>query len=145
VEVGNAVSFAEGTTVPVEKSSMEIERLARKYGAKEYGTGWGAGTASVIFQIKGRRVRFTIDLPDAEWSRKKFRMVDAKKMAAEERRRWRCLLLRIKGKLESVESGIAEFDEEFLAHVVDQTGQTVWERVRVMQSEGRPMLPPLSP
>jgi hypothetical protein len=137
--------FAEGTTVPVEKTSMEIERLARKYGAKEYGTGWGAGTASVIFLIKGRRVRFTIELPTPDWARKKFGAADPKKIAAEERRRWRCLLLRIKGKLEAVESGIAEFDEEFLSVIVDQGGQTIWERVRQMQGEGRPMLPPIQP
>jgi len=43
------------------------------------------------------------------------------------RQRWRALALVIKAKLEAVESGIAEFEEEFLAHIVLPNGQTVGE------------------
>ena len=41
------------------------------------------------------------------------------------RQRWRALNLAIKAKLEAVESGIVTFDQEFLAHIVGPSGQTV--------------------
>ncbi len=40
--------------------------------------------------------------------------------------RWRALLLSIKAKLEAIREGIATFDEEFLANVVDrESGRNV--------------------
>jgi hypothetical protein len=47
----------------------------------------------------------------------------------EMRRRWRSLALAIKAKLEVVASGIATFDEEFMAHLVLPDGTTVGDRV----------------
>jgi response regulator RpfG family c-di-GMP phosphodiesterase len=44
---------------------------------------------------------------------------------AETRRRWRCLAMVIKAKLEVVASGISSFEEEFLAHVMLYDGRTV--------------------
>ncbi len=43
--------------------------------------------------------------------------------------RGRALLLVIKAKLESVESGIETLEQAFLAHVVMANGQTVYERI----------------
>jgi hypothetical protein len=58
-----------------------------------------------------------------------------------ERARWRALLLVIKAKLESVESGIATFEEEFMAQIVlpdDQTvGQWVLPEVARIYETGR--------
>ena len=45
--------------------------------------------------------------------------------AEEVRRRWRALLLVIKAKLESVESGIETFEEAFASQIVLANGQTV--------------------
>lgn len=41
------------------------------------------------------------------------------------RQRWRALALVIKAKLEAVASGITEFEQEFLAHIVLPDGRTV--------------------
>lgn len=60
----------------------------------------------------------------------------------EHRRRWRALLLGIKAKLEYVQSGIATFDEEFLAHIVIDD-RTVFDRIREAAGGGRPLLPPI--
>lgn len=43
------------------------------------------------------------------------------------RRRWRALALGIKGKLETVATGIQTFEEEFLANIVLPNKQTVAE------------------
>lgn len=112
--------FASGTVVTVEKSQMQIQSLVRAHGATMFSAGWLAkGQAAVEFSIKGRRVRFTITAPTGN------------DRDGEERRRWRCLLLAIRAKLEIVASGISEFDEEFLAHVVTDTGETVWTRAQL--------------
>jgi hypothetical protein len=125
--------YAEGTTVDVGKTRQDIERLVRKFGAESFTGGWDKGSASVSFTMHGRYVRFRLELPIKERFQGAYER--------EERRRWRCLLLAIKAKLEVVETGIATFDEEFLAHVVMPDDLTVWERMKLMEGEGRPMLP----
>jgi hypothetical protein len=128
--------YAEGTTVAVTRTREEIERLVRKYGAEAFAGGWQQGRATVSFTMRGRHVRFRLDLSPEP------RKTQAQR-ENEERRRWRCLLLAIKAKLEVVETGIATFDEEFLAHVVMPDDLTIWERMQLMEEGGRPMLPPL--
>lgn len=154
------MKFAEGTTVPVAKTRGEIEAMVERYGASEFASGWTAGQASIQFAAKGRRVRFTVHMPDEKWARdaimKRARprywhrdhipVGQAQAFAdAEGRRLWRCLLLAIKSKLENVESGIATFDEEFLAHVVLDDGMTVYERIQQAGGGGKPLLPPVQP
>lgn len=129
------MSFAEGTTVAVEKTQAEIQGLLiRKHGATMYTSGWMGTQAAIEFTIKGRRVRFTIPIPTDQDPilRRKARPGRLREtVEAEERRRWRCLLLAIKAKLEIVGSGIAEFEEEFLSNIVTDNGATVIERIRV--------------
>jgi hypothetical protein len=128
--------YAEGTTVAVTRTREEIERLVRKHGAAAFSSGWEKGAAAVSFTMLGRHVRFRLDLtPDRNKSQSQ--------REREEQRRWRCLLLAIKAKLEVVQTGIATFDEEFLAHVVMPDDLTIWERMQLLQEEGRPMLPPV--
>jgi hypothetical protein len=77
---------------------------------------------------------------------KKYR--DQHKWDAENRRRWRALLLVLKAKLELVASEDADFDAEFLAYMVtDASGTTLAQRLIPQLDEvlsGAP-LPPLLP
>jgi hypothetical protein len=63
------------------------------------------------------------------------------------RQRWRALALCIKAKLEAVEAGITQFEEEFYAHIVLPGGRTIYEEtseaVRVTYESGK--MPPLLP
>lgn len=123
-------AYAEGTTVSPESSRAEIERTVRKYGADSFVSGFANGRGVVGFTMYGRQVRFEVPMPKPE----DFQITDGgrrrdavgMKSAAEkeERRRWRALFLAIKAKLEVVETGIATFEEEFLAHVVLPDGST---------------------
>ena len=153
------MSFAQGTEVPVERTRAEIEKLiTRNYGAKEFGSAVMGEAASIQFVLQGRRVRFMLKLPDRDWARevvikRKRSRYYRKDMVpeslviplidAEYRRRWRCLLLAIKAKLEVVESGIATFDEEFLAHIVIDN-RTIFDRIQEASGGGRPLLPPVT-
>ena len=63
------------------------------------------------------------------------------------RQRWRALALVIKAKLEAVEAGISEFEDEFLAHVMLPGGQTVgeWMRPQVAEAYLTRQMPPMLP
>ena len=134
------MAYAASTTVPVEKTRAEIERMLNKFKCRKFlaGVDHDAHRATVQFEAHDRIVRFEIALPDPrdpKWKRIKNSYLDrnaagvAKVVAQEERTRWRALLLVIKAKLEAVESGIAVFEEEFLAHIVLPNQQTVGQWV----------------
>lgn len=133
------MAYAEGTTVSVEKSQMEIAAMIRKYGAESFGTGWQAGYSLVTFNAHKRQIRFVLPIPtdvkDFRWSgdgpRRRER-TDVQMRAAMEKetmRRWRALALAIKAKLEVVETGIATFEHEFGMNIVLPDGSTVSEHV----------------
>lgn len=130
--------YAEGTGVPVERSRAEIERLVRQRGATSFGSLSTLDGATVMFEARARRIRFELPVP---------KVADPNKRAAEERRRWRCLLLNIKAKFEAIENGIVSFDEEFLAHiVVPGSGETVgaWAAPQIVAAYERGThMPPL--
>ena len=129
------MTYAADTSVSPEKSRAEIERLVTKYGATKFVSGWEEVGAAVLFEMRGRRVRFTIPMPnpkDRKFTHDRYHLrtpADQKRRVDQATRTaWRALLLVIKAKLEAVEAGIAVFESEFLAHIVlPGTGQTFGE------------------
>ncbi len=118
--------YAEGTSVSVEKSKAEIERLLQRYGADQFISGWDQQQAYIMFRMERRQVKFVLPLPDKTDSefthtpsgRKR---TESKAWEAWEqgcRQRWRALALVVKAKLEAVETGITTFQDEFLAHIM---------------------------
>lgn len=107
--------YAKRTKVPALQSRGEIERVLERYGADQFGYATQPGMVKVGFRIHERMVRFAVAVPDPEKSPQPYRQ------------RWRALLLAIKAKLESVESGIEQFDEAFMAQIVLPDGQTMAE------------------
>lgn len=128
-------TYAAKTDVPSDRSRVEIERTLARYGATHFGYMTEPGRAVVAFRKDGRQVRFVIPLPDR--ADRAFTRTptgrQASPSAAENayeqaiRQRWRALHLVVKAKLEAVESGIAEFDQEFYAYTVLPNGRTVYE------------------
>lgn len=132
-------TYAASTSVSTMKSREEIEKTLMRYGADQFMHGWDANRAIIAFQAHGRQVRFLLPLPDREdrefthTPERRTRRSDSAALAAWEqacRQRWRALSLVIKAKLEAVEAGITEFDDEFLAHLMLPDGSTVGERTR---------------
>ena len=132
------MAYAENTSVPVEKSRAEIERLLSRHKCNKFmaGVDHEQHRATVQFQAHNRIIKFDINLPNpADPKFKKIKNSYLQRTASgvtkvveqEERRVWRALLLVIKAKLEAVESGIATFEDEFLAHVLLPNQQTVAE------------------
>ncbi|MEE7625403.1 hypothetical protein V3O24_04455 [Methylobacter sp. Wu8] len=149
------MAYAENTTVSSEKSRAEIERTLSRYGASSFMYGWNQTYAQIAFDMNGRRIHFKLAMPDKSGSEitqtptGKPRSAGAAEQAYEQavRQRWRALSLVIKAKLEAVEAGITEFEEEFLAHIVLPNGGTVGQFMlpQVEQSYATGQMPPLLP
>jgi hypothetical protein len=112
------MTYAARTDVPVDRSRAEIEKTLQRYGADQFAYGYNDRQATVQFRANGRVVRFTVPIHRDGTS------VTEKQREQTQRSRWRALLLSIKAKLETAESGISSFEEEFLAHIVLPNGQT---------------------
>lgn len=118
------MAYAKETTVPVEKSRIEIEKLLDKFGCDQIGMFRKEGRAVVMFRAEDRTVRFVLPLPSIDDYKHtetgRSRSAGSQQAAFEQgsRSAWRALLLCIKAKLESIESGIETFEEAFLAHVL---------------------------
>lgn len=110
--------YAERTSVPVSQTRSQIEDMLTKHGAGGFMYGSQPGQALLVFEMKQRRLKFLVPMPEINKTRS-----NDKAVAKEQRRRWRALLLVLKAKLEAVNSEIVEFDSEFLAHIV-VSGQT---------------------
>jgi hypothetical protein len=141
------MTYAKETTVPVEKSRMEIEQLLRKRGATSFVSGWEEGRSVIQCNIHDRTVRFVVTMPlrndHLRDGRGRTRSLVQVTHAVEqaERARWRATLLVIKAKLEAVELGIETFEETFLANIVLANGSTMgqWavpEIARIYESGG---------
>jgi hypothetical protein len=93
-----------------------------------------------MFKMMDRYIRFVLPLPTVgeftktATGRRRRAGTGAVATAWEQacRQRWRALSLCIKAKLESVESGIEEFETAFMGQVVMPDGKTIEEAVRPM-------------
>lgn len=131
--------FAENTTVPVAETRGAIEALLEKHGATKFASMYDEGSAMIGFAMNGRLVKFVIQLPNrtapefTKDRRASYRTVPVeeqrKRYDQELRRIWRSLLLVIKAKLESVESEIMTFDQEFMPFIVLADGRTIGETI----------------
>lgn len=101
-----------------------------------------------MFVCRDRVLRFSVPMPklkDTDRSptgRVRSRTAAEKALDAEQRRRFRALLLSIKGKIESIDSGIETSEEAFLSHIVTDNRRTIYERLFLDRQDTIKMLPP---
>lgn len=136
------MSYAERTSVPVERSRAELEEVLKRAGAEAFAYAWkdvlkfspearggrGGDVQHRIFQLGFtlKRLPIRVDLPMPallEFARSAAGRVRTplqceQARADEEKRRWRSLLLVVKAKLEAIATGITTIEKEFLADVV---------------------------
>jgi len=127
--------YAQETSVPVDRSLAEIEKTLKRYGADQFLYATKLDKAMIMFRSNNMLIRFIVPMPDpgsneikkTKTGRTRKSTIVAEAYSKEIRRRWRALSLSIKAKLESVETGIALFEEEFMANIVLPNDQTVGE------------------
>jgi hypothetical protein len=134
----SANQYAAKTTVSVTKSKEEIEKTLRRYGASQFAYGYDQSQAVVGFKMRDRQVKFTLPLPDINGKKITHTPVQGNRRSTREierayeqatRQKWRALALVIKAKLESVESGIVTFEDEFAMHFILPNGKTVRDHI----------------
>lgn len=144
-------TYAEGTKVTVFRSRLELEQLLVKHKATHVNVGFAPGRAVVQFVMQDRMVRFQMALATAESlrgekDRRGWLLSEAQRLRlAEQRNReqWRALVLAIKAKLVSVETGVESFEVAFLAHIVvgkETVGERVLPAVAHAYASGGPLL-----
>jgi hypothetical protein len=135
------MAYAESTTVSVEKSRAEIEKMLNRYGATKtmFGIDNDNGHAIIQFEANNRQIRFKLSLPKVD--ERRFATTHGGSRAASPvkrrenweqacRQKWRALCLSIKAKFEAIEAGIDVFENEFLANIVVDGMRTVSDVVR---------------
>lgn len=150
--------YASTTSVSTDRSQAEIKKTLKRYGADQWmeAADWEGGQAMIGFRFKGLAIRLKLPLPNrqdrayTETPTGLERGESAAQKAWEQatRQRWRALCIIIKAKLEAVSAGITTLEEEFMAHVVVDGGQTVGERLlpeihRAIEMGRAPLLLPM--
>lgn len=128
------MAYAETTKVPLEQSIAEIIAMVRKAGAMQVGQFDDGERFHIWFALGNRQVRFSVPLITEYTGPMRGgngRAIDPKaKVEQANRQRGRALMLVIKAKLESVESGVETFEEAFLANIICADKLTVYERIK---------------
>lgn len=128
-------NYAKGTEVSIGRSREELERLLRNRGATGFMAGWEEGNDyhMVAFRIAERLIRLTVprswvdEHARTPTGRQRTETAAQREAEAEERRRWRSLLLVIKARLVAVDDGVETLETAFLPWVVLPNGQTIAE------------------
>ena len=123
--------YAKNTTVSVNRSRDEIEKILTRYGADQFV--YCKENSAVMIGFRYQRIPIVLDLslPDPkdfeETPQGRTRAVSVGLQEWEKacRQQWRALALIIKAKLEGIESGITTFEKEFLAFISLPNGSTV--------------------
>lgn len=149
--------YAASTTVPSDQTRGEIVKLLRAHGATKLApmSDFERRREVLMFELAGRRIRFTIDFPDPAADEVR---IDGRgyqrpakelpaRLAQIERTKWRKLFLLLKGKLEAIRDGSVTTHEEFLAQTVLPNGQTVgeWSAGQVERAYLGGQMPPFLP
>lgn len=145
-------TFAKDTTVSADRTLEEIRATIKRYKAVKLATFEDENRVGVAFEMENRRVRFVMPLPDKTAGMVKInasRQTRYSEPAYEQavRTRWRALLLTIKAKLESVQSGIETFDEAFMAQLVLPDNRTMaeWAKPQIDAAYRTGEMPPMLP
>lgn len=129
--------YAEGTSVPVERTKAEMDRLLRQRQATRMAFAEEIGRAVILFEMEGRRIRFSMPMPDRNEERflvdgRGKKVPDARaydRWERECRALWRGLFMAMKSRFVNVDNGIESFEMAFLPHTVMPDGKTVAEHV----------------
>lgn len=137
------MTYASGTSVPVERSKAELDRILQKVGADERGIINQGGAVTVAFRLDGVTVRLRVPMKPATeiaseanvdpphgwkgWTPAKRQAWCERTADQVERERWRVLVLLCKAKLEAIALGHTTVRREFLHDVVVKGGRTVGE------------------
>lgn len=109
-------SFAKRTTVPIEKSLMEIRRVLDRYGATETSITLVGGKKGLSFKMRDSH---------SGWRGVRISIAESSREAQKERQQWRALVMLLRAKLESIALNVTTFEQEFLPYIQLSETRTV--------------------
>lgn len=123
------MTYAKGTEVSVLKSRIEVETLLKKNGARKVFVSFDEdnGKAVIGFAVQDRLVRFELQMPPQPTPPRYGKTASVARWEQTCRERWRALVLALKSKFVSIETGVESFEQAFLAHTVMANRKTVHE------------------
>ena len=149
------MAYAQDTSVPVNRTRLDIESLLKKTGATEYIQGNSENKQAIAWTLKGKRYRITMVIPDIDSKKVILTPAGRRRTPAQakiyheqlERSMWRQLYIIIKAKLVAVEAGIRTIEQEFREDMLLPNGQTVGEYMgpQIEQAYITGKMPPLLP
>lgn len=137
------MAYAQRTKVPESRSKAEIDQLLEQHGCDGLGNYAKGDKCNIMFEIGALRVRVDVEFPPRSSFASTETGLDRSESAAdqafsqERRRIWRAMLLSIKAKLTSIESGISTIEQEFLPFVVCDNDKTLGEQILPKLLEAR--------
>lgn len=119
--------YACDTTVCVQKSINDIQKILTQFGATRFG--YMSSETDVIFacELRNKRIKFKLPLPLKKDVPYHPQRNSDKYLEQQFRSLHRGLFLTIKAKLVSIDSGIETFEEAFLANIILSNGQSFGE------------------
>ena len=116
----------QDTVVPAEKTKFQIEKLLKDFGAQgaQWTTVWESDKVQLKFAMPtemGRSVMIRIDPPLFMAQRKNWNKLSGKYIVMEEpnwAQSMRLLYYYLKGKLEAIQWGLKDVEEEFLNDIL---------------------------
>ncbi|GAB2748522.1 hypothetical protein [Sinomonas soli] len=116
-----STNYVRGASITAAASQSEIQQMLMAHGATGLRWSWEDGKAAIAFRAGERRFRIVLALPQtADRLPPRSTPYESPKTPQDVgRQRWRQLSLLIRAKLDAVGSGIATFDQEFLAYMLD--------------------------
>ena len=149
------MAYAQDTSVPINKTRLDIEFLLKKAGATEYIQGNSGNVQAIAWTLNGKKYRMSMRIPDVNSSEVRMTASNRRRNDSQaklyyaqlERTMWRQLYIIIKAKLVAVESGIRTMEQEFREDMLLPNGQTVVEYVgpQIEQAYLTGNMPPLIP
>lgn len=129
--------YADGTTVPVERSQAEIAGILRRHGVLRQAWTSEPEGDSLHFELEGGSYRVRIDRPTVDQVRERDsglytypHNVDwTAKANAEWIRRWRATVLLLKAKLEFADGDTTTVARELLAYALLPNGTTLGDAI----------------
>lgn len=141
--------YAEGTSVPVDRSRGEITGILTEHGCQRVAWATEPAADTLQFELSGHQYRFVIARPTLEDLRAQYladgrdwsRVMDPPaKVDAEWRRRWRAHVLLLKAKLEFVAGGDTTLEREFMPALVVAGGRATLAEWLETSEQGQKLL-----
>lgn len=140
-----STKYAEGTTVPAERTMAEIKKLVTANGGINWKYGEDSNRIILGFTVQDVDVRIEHTLPvstEPQFARdgrgrRRTQTEVQRAYTAEVRRRWRVLLLRLKVRFEMMHEGDESAAQAFAAYLVGPDNTTVEQSLfpRILQAQ----------